>query len=62
MIPEFLDDNSRGNFPGGPVVKTLFPLQKARVQSLVGQLRSHRPMQWSKQANKEKGNRREPIK
>ena len=32
------------DFPGsGPVVKTLFPKQGARVQSLVGELRSHVP-------------------
>ena len=36
------------------MVKTVFPLQKARVQSLVGQLRSHRPMEWSKKAKKKK--------
>ena len=45
-----------------PSELSVFLLQKAKVQSLVGQLRSHRPMKWSKQANKEKENRREPIK
>jgi len=29
-------------FPGGPVVKTLLPRQAATVQSLVGELRSHK--------------------
>ena len=28
-------------FPGSPVVKTAFPLQGVRVQSLVRELRSH---------------------
>ena len=33
-----------GDFPGGPVVKTLLPLQGTRVRSLVGvELRSHMP-------------------
>ena len=31
------------DFPGGPVVKTAFPLQGVQVQSLVGELRSHMP-------------------
>ena len=29
------------NFPGGPVVKTLFPMQRAGVRLLIRQLRSH---------------------
>ena len=32
-----------GDFPGGPVVKTLLPVQGAPVQFLVGELRSHMP-------------------
>ena len=31
------------DFPGGPVVKTMLPLQGGRVQSLVMELRSHKP-------------------
>ena len=31
------------DFPGGPVVKTALPTQRAWVQSLVGELRSHKP-------------------
>ena len=30
-----------GDFPGGPVAKTAFSLQRAWVQSLVRELRSH---------------------
>ena len=30
------------DFPGSPVVKTALPTQRAWVQSLVGELRSHR--------------------
>ena len=29
------------DFPSGPVVKTVLPLQGAQVRSLVGELRSH---------------------
>lgn len=29
----------RRNFPGGPVVKIAFPMQRAQVSSLVGELR-----------------------
>ena len=32
-----------GEFAGGPVVRTLLSLLRARVQSLVGELRSHNP-------------------
>ena len=38
------------DFPGGPVVKTLLPLQGARVPSLVGELRS--PMARPKKKKK----------
>ena len=31
------------DFPGSPVIKTALPLQGTRVQSLVGELRSHMP-------------------
>ena len=34
-------DTVQGNFPGGPVVKTVLPMQGAWVQSLVRELRSH---------------------
>ena len=29
-----------GDFPGGPLVKTVLPVQGMQVQSLVGELRS----------------------
>ena len=31
----------RGDLPGSPMVKILFPVQGMQVQSLVGELRSH---------------------
>ena len=37
------------DFPGVPVVKTLLPLQRAQVQSLVGELKSHMPHSVVKQ-------------
>ena len=33
----------RGDLPGSPVVKILFPVQGMQVRSLVGELRSHMP-------------------
>ena len=30
------------DFPGGPVGKTLLPVKRFQVQSLIGELRSHR--------------------
>ena len=38
--------------PDGPVVKTLLPLQGARVQSLVRDLRSHMPSSVAKKKKK----------
>ena len=38
--------------PDGPVVKTLLPLQGARVQSLVRELRSHMPSSVAKKKKK----------
>ena len=34
-------NTATGDIPGGPVLKTLFPMQRVKVQSLVGELRSH---------------------
>jgi len=39
--------------PDGPVVKTLLPLQGARVQSLVRELRSHMPSSVAKKKKKD---------
>jgi len=39
-----------GNFPGGPVVKTALPLQRAQVGSLVGVIRCH--VAWQKERRK----------
>ena len=36
-------DNSFGDFPSGPVVKTALPKQGVRGQYLFGELRSHKP-------------------
>ena len=36
------------DFPDGPVVRTSLPLQGAWVQSLVRELRSHRPLDVAK--------------
>ena len=49
---------SRG-FPGGPVVKT--PRLHGRVQSLVGELRSHRPGDAAKRKTFLRGNRRPQL-
>ena len=46
----------RGHFPGGPVVRTpSFPLQGARVPSLVGELRPPRAAWWSQNNNNNHG-------
>ena len=45
FMTEQLDRKTRG-FLGGPVVKTVLPMQEARVQSLVRGLRSH--VAWPK--------------
>ena len=37
-----------GGFPGGPVVKTAFPMQGVQVWSLVRKLRSHMPHSMAK--------------
>ena len=42
------------DFPGDPVVKTLCPLQGARVQSLVGELGSCMLCDAAKKKNKNK--------
>ena len=39
------------DFPGGPVVKTVLPLQGARVQSLVMELKFHMPHGVAKREN-----------
>ena len=41
-----------GDFPGGPAVKTVLPLQGTWVQSLVGELRSHMPRSTAKKKKK----------
>ena len=41
-LSEVIKEILRG-VPGGPMVKTLLPMQRAWVQSLVGELRSHMP-------------------
>ena len=33
--------NSKRDSPGGPMVKTVFPMEGVRVQTLVKELRSH---------------------
>ena len=33
--------NNLEDFPGGPVVKTMLPMQGVQFRSLVGELRSH---------------------
>ena len=43
------------NFPGGPVVKTVLPLQGEEVRSLVRELRSHMPRNIAKILSKRKG-------
>ena len=47
------------DFPGGPVVKT--PRLHGRVQSLVGELRSHRPGDAAKRKTFLRGNRRPQL-
>ena len=47
-------------FPGGPMVRTQWLSLQARVQSLVGELRSHKPLGQKKKKrekfiNKKKG-------
>ena len=37
---------TRGDFPGGPVIRTLLPLLGVRVQSLVRELRSCIPCSY----------------
>ena len=45
---------SAGEFPGGPVVRILLPLQGARVRSLIGDQRSHIPRRGQKKPKKQK--------
>jgi len=47
----------RGKFPGGPVARTLvLSLMNARVQSLVGELKSHKLRGMVKKEKKKKKN------
>ena len=48
------------DFPGGPVVKTMLPLQGGRVQSLVRELRSHKPQGKATPPHQKKGKIRPP--
>ena len=41
-------------FPGGPMVRTQWLSLQARVQSLVGELRSHKPLGQKKKKEREK--------
>ena len=43
------------DFPGGSVVKIALSMQGARVQSLVGALRSHMPHHTAKKKKKKAG-------
>ena len=43
-----------GDFPGGPVVETVLPMQGAEVQSLVRELTSHMPWYAAKKVLKKK--------
>ena len=45
-----------GTLPGSPVVKTVLPLQWARVRSLAGELRSHVACDTAKKKKKPKNN------
>ena len=45
-------DHRGGHFPGGPMVRTLLSLPGARVQSLIGELRSHKPFREAKRENR----------
>ena len=48
-----LDRDIRQVFLGGPVVKTALPMQGVQVQSLGGELRSHKPRYTVKKQNKQ---------
>ena len=52
----FFFNSAEGDFPGGPVVKTL-PLQGTQFQSLVGELRAHMPSSQKQKMIKIKFNR-----
>ena len=43
-----------GDFPGGPVVKTVLPVQEVQVWSLGKELRSHMPRDAAKKIKEEK--------
>ena len=49
------------DFPGGPVVKILLPLQGVRVHSLVRELRSCMPHSASKKKKRERERERQPL-
>ena len=54
-------NESRGwDFPGGPVVKTVFPLHGAWIQPLVRELRSLMPWRGQKTPHKNKKQARKP--
>ena len=46
------------DFPGGPMVRTPFPLQGAQVQFLIGEPRSHMPRGRAKNKIKKKRKKR----
>ena len=48
-----------GDFPGGPVVETVLPMQGAEVQSLVRELTSHMPWYAAKKVFKKKKKKKE---
>ena len=52
IIKSFVRTSQR-DFPGGPVVKTLLPLQGARVPALVRELRSRMPRGAAKKKRKQ---------
>ena len=54
---EYSKDKDFGDFPGGPVVKTLLPLQGAQVWSLMGELMCCMP--WSAVRKKKKEGKKE---
>ena len=49
------------DFPGGPVVKTVLPLKRVKVRSLVEELRSHRPLGVAKKKKSCWASRSHPI-
>ena len=41
----------KGEFPGGPPVRTPLPLKRALVESLMGEIRYHKPLQLGQKRN-----------